>query len=33
MVANVGTNDLEVLISSTGNVGSAQRREFKTVRR
>jgi hypothetical protein len=33
MVANVGTNDLEVLISSTGNAGSAQRREFKTVQR
>jgi len=33
MVANAGTNDFEVLISSTGNVGSAQRREFKTVQR
>ncbi len=33
MVANVGTNDFEVLISSTGNVGSARRREFKTVQR
>src|SRR5258706_4694810 len=33
LVANVGTNDFEVLISSTGNVGSARRREFKTVQR
>ena len=33
MVANMGTDDFEVLISSTGNVGSAQRREFKTVQR
>ena len=33
MVANAGTNDFEVLIGSTGNVGSARRREFKTVQR
>jgi hypothetical protein len=33
MVVGAGTNDLEVSISSTGNVGSTQRQEYKVVQR
>jgi hypothetical protein len=33
MVSNVGTNDFEAIVFSTGIVGAAQRREFKIVQR
>jgi hypothetical protein len=33
LVSNVGTNDFEIGVSSTGTVGSAQRQAFKAVQR